>query len=116
MKNPKLALLVGTLDLLILRILGKGSEIHGFGILEWIERSTDSGLMVEEGALYHSLHRMERRGLVQSRWDISEKGRKAKFYRITGKGMNTLEEKEKGWQRYVETVEKISPQEVPEET
>jgi PadR family transcriptional regulator PadR len=99
----------GTLELLILRTLGADSEVHGFAILEWIKKSTEGELIVEDGALYHALHRMERRGLIGSEWGVSEKGRRARYYRITKAGGRVLAEEEDKWSRYVEAVAKISP-------
>lgn len=101
----------GTLELLILRTLGAGSEMHGFAILEWIHQSTDDALIVEDGALYHALHRMERRRWVDSDWGISEKGRRARYYRISREGGRVLAAEEERWSRYVEAVGKIAPRE-----
>jgi transcriptional regulator len=99
------------LELLVLRTLGTGAEMHGFSILEWIEESTGGSLIVEEGALYHALHRMEERGWVGSDWAISEKGRKARYYRITKAGEGVLHKEERRWARYVEAVGRIQPRE-----
>lgn len=101
----------GTLELLVLRILGAGSEMHGFAILEWIRQSTDEELIVEDGALYHALHRMERRRWLESTWGVSEKGRRAKYYRLAAEGERVLAEEESRWRRYVEAVAKIAPHE-----
>jgi transcriptional regulator len=103
--------LPGTLELLVLKTLGAGSELHGFAILEWILKSTDDQLLVEDGALYHALHRMEARGWLTSDWGISEKGRKAKYYRLSAKGTKALAAEERRWTRYVEAVAKITPRE-----
>ncbi len=103
--------LPGTLELLILKTLGAGSEMHGFAILEWILRSTGEQLLVEDGALYHALHRMEARGWLESDWGVSEKGRKAKYYRLSAKGMKALATEERQWARYVEAVARIAPRE-----
>ena len=103
--------LPGTLELLVLKTLGAGSEMHGFAILEWILESTDEELLVEDGALYHALHRMQARGWLKSDWGISEKGRRAKYYRLSTKGIKALAEEELQWTRYVEAVAKISPRE-----
>ena len=101
--------LPGTLELLILKTLGAGSEMHGFAILEWILQSTGEQLLVEDGALYHALHRMEARGWLESDWGISEKGCKAKYYRLSAKGTRALATEERQWARYVEAVAKITP-------
>jgi len=99
----------GTLELLVLRTLAAGAELHGFAILEWIRDSTDEELIVDDGALYHALHRMERRRWLRSTWGISEKGRRARYYRLAPKGEQVLEEEESRWRRYVEAVAKIAP-------
>lgn len=99
----------GTLDLLILRTLGGGAELHGFAILEWISECTEGSLVLEDGALYHALHRLERRGLISSEWGISEKNRRAKYYAITGKGEHRLTAAEERWHSYVDAVTKIVP-------
>ena len=99
----------GTLELLILRTLGAGSEMHGFAILDWIGESTEGDLILEDGALYHALHRMERRGWIVGEWGISEKGRKARYYHITPAGNQVLDAEEDRWGRYVKAVAKIAP-------
>lgn len=108
MPDTPLAPVKGTLELLILRTLREGSALHGFFILDWIRQSTDDALIVEDGALYHALHRMERRGWIGSDWGISEKGRRARYYRITAKGKRVLAAEEKRWSRYVDAVSRIS--------
>lgn len=109
MTHPPLSPVSGTLELLVLRTLGSGSELHGFAILEWIKNSTNGELIVEDGALYHALHRMESRGWVGSEWGVSEKGRKARYYQITKAGRAVLAKEEAQWSRYVEAVSQISP-------
>ena len=102
----------GTLELIVLKTLGAGSELHGFAMLEWIRQSTDDILTVEDGALYHALHRMESRGWLKSAWGVSEKGRRARYYRLSAAGREALEQEEERWARYVEAVAKISPRQV----
>jgi transcriptional regulator len=98
----------GTLELLILKTLGAGGEMHGFAVIDWIRRRTDDELVVEDGALYHALHRMEKRGWLESSWGVSEKGRRARYYALTALGEKALEEEEEGWRRYVEAVARIA--------
>jgi transcriptional regulator len=100
--------LPGTLELLVLRTLGRGSEMHGFEILEWIRKSTDDELLVEDGAIYHALHRMEARGWLASDWGVSDKGRRAKYYHLRAGGRKALAEEERHWSRYVGAVAKLS--------
>lgn len=99
----------GTLDLLVLKTLDTApDELHGFAILEWIRESTNDEIVVEDGALYHALHRMEQRGWVEGKWAVSEKGRRAKYYRLTAKGRREHREAEERWLRYVSAVARIS--------
>jgi transcriptional regulator len=100
----------GTLELLVLRTLAAApSELHGFAILEWIRRSTDDELIVEDGALYHALHRMRERGWLTSDWGVSEKGRRARYYALTTAGRAALRREGERWERYVAAVAKIAP-------
>jgi len=108
MPPTPVSVLKGTLDLLVLRTLGGGEEMHGFEILDWITDSTGGSLAVEEGALYPALHRREKRGWLKGEWGVSEKGRRAKFYRITGKGSRALGEEEAEWARYVDVMSQVS--------
>lgn len=104
----ELGVVQGTLELLILRTLSAGEPMHGFAILEWIRDTTDDVLIVEDGALYPSLRRMEARGWVESDWGISEKGRRARYYRLTRSGRKALAEQEARWERYVDAVAKLA--------
>ena len=109
MTSQPLGVLQGTLELLILKTLSSGAELHGFAILDWIRESTDRDLVVEDGALYHALRRMEERGWVSSSWGVSEKGRRARYYVLTGSGEAALADEEARWRRYVAAVAKIAP-------
>jgi PadR family transcriptional regulator, regulatory protein PadR len=91
-------LLPGTLDLMILHTLRRGS-MHGYAIAEHILASTDSVLRVEEGALYPALHRLELKGFLDAEWGLSENNRRAKFYKLTAKGTRQLEAEHEQWNR-----------------
>src|SRR5260221_11976174 len=91
-------LLQGTLDLLILKALAKGS-MHGYGVAEWIHDSSQDVLRVEEGPLYPALHRLELRGLLASEWGTSDNNRPAKFYALTATGRKRLGEETEYWRR-----------------
>lgn len=106
--NP-LGVLQGTLELLVLKTLSGDRELHGFAILDWIRERTEDDLVVEDGALYHALRRMEERGWLDSSWGVSEKGRRARYYTLTSAGEDALATEEDRWQRYVEAVAKIAP-------
>jgi PadR family transcriptional regulator, regulatory protein PadR len=105
-----LGVVQGTLELLVLRTLAQGEPMHGFAILDWIRDTTDHDLVVEDGALYPALRRMEKRGWLQSAWGISEKGRRARYYTLTPSGARALGEEETRWERYVAAVAKLGAQ------
>jgi transcriptional regulator len=85
-----------TLDMLILKTLDRGS-MHGYGIAEFIEQRSEDVLHVEEGALYPALHRLELRGLLDSKWGLSDNNRRAKFYRLTAAGRKQLQRDSARW-------------------
>jgi PadR family transcriptional regulator PadR len=99
-------LLQGTLEFLVLKTLSWGA-MHGFAIARWIRKTTDDALEIEEGALYPALHRMERKGWVESDWGVTENNRRAKYYQITRLGKDQLRREESSWTRYVSAVSKI---------
>ncbi len=100
-------LLQGTLEFLVLKTLSWGS-MHGFAVGRWIRNATDDALEIEEGALYPALHRMERRGWIESDWGVTENNRRAKYYEITRLGRDQLRREETSWTRYVSAVSKIT--------
>jgi transcriptional regulator len=108
--SPSLGVVQGTLELLVLQTLASAAPLHGFAILDWIRRTTDQELLVEDGALYPALRRMEKRGWLESDWGISEKGRRARYYRLTPLGTKALAEEESRWERYVRAVDKLREQ------
>jgi transcriptional regulator len=99
-------LLQGTLDLLILKSLGTGSN-HGYGIAMRIHELSDDVLKVEEGSLYPALYRMEEQGLIDSEWRASENNRKAKFYKLTRKGRSAAQAELDGWLRLSGAVTRV---------
>ena len=103
MAESDLELIRGTFDLLILKTLAWG-PMHGLGVLRWIESVTEQRLMIEEGALYPALHRLEQRGWVSAEWGYSETNRKAKYYRLTPRGRKQLSTELSRWARYTEAV------------
>lgn len=92
-------LLQGTLDLLVLKALEAGPQ-HGYAVAHWVRERTDGELTVEDGALYTSLHRMERKGWLEPTWGISENNRKARFYELTRAGRQQLSAETEAWSRY----------------
>jgi len=91
-------LLPGTLDLLILKSVSLGPQ-HGYGVLLRIEQITDGALLIEQGALYPALYRLESQGLLQTEWGISDNNRKAKYYSLTTAGRRRLREETDRWNR-----------------
>ena len=101
-----LDLLQGTLDVLVLKTLVFGPR-HGYAVARWIKDTSDGAIQVEDRALYVSLHRLEERGWVESEWGLSEKGKRAKFYRLTAAGRRALRTEAASWEQYVAAVTKV---------
>jgi PadR family transcriptional regulator, regulatory protein PadR len=103
-KEPKPAeLLQGTLDLLVLKAVSLG-KMHGYGILLRIEQISGGSLAIEQGALYPALYRLERQGMLDTEWGISENNRKAKYYILTNRGRMQLKDEEQSWSRLVNAI------------
>src|ERR671912_1655216 len=98
--RSRLDLLRGTLDLMILRTLLPGPS-HGHAIPKHIQRTTEDLLQVETGSLYPALYRLEASGWVASSWELSEKGKRARYYRITAKGRKQLASEHSKWDAFV---------------
>jgi PadR family transcriptional regulator, regulatory protein PadR len=92
-------LLQGTLDLLILRTLLFGST-HGHAIAKHIQRTSEELLQVETGSLYPALHRLEAKGLIAATWELSEKGKRAKYYKLTAAGKKHLTAEQTRWDTF----------------
>ena len=84
--------------MLILKSLMRG-PMHGYGVAEWIQQTSQQVLRVEEGALYPALHRLELRGLLSAKWGASENNRRAKFYQLTAEGKKKLAAESQRWAR-----------------
>jgi len=97
----------GTLTLLILRTLKTRGPLHGYGLLENIHAISNELLQVEEGSLYPALHRMEQDGWIAAKWEITEKGRKAKMYSIAAAGEKQLATEYESWDRLTRGVARI---------
>ncbi len=106
MPRDKKELLQGTLDLLVMRILRSGAR-HGYDIVKRIEVLSEDAIHVGEGSLYPSLHRLERRGYIVAKWDISETGRRAKFYSLTADGKRKVSQEERHWAEFTSAVNLI---------
>ena len=92
------ALLPGTLDVLILKSVSLG-PLHGYAVLARIEQITQGALLVEQGALYPALYRLEHQGLLDTEWGTSENNRRAKYYSLTAAGRKRLREETDSWNR-----------------
>jgi PadR family transcriptional regulator len=99
-------LLQGTLDLLVLKVLGAGPN-HGYGIATRLHQLSDDVLRVEEGSLYPALYRMEEQGLIEAEWRPTENNRTAKFYALTRKGRRTAQAEFESWLRLSGAVTRV---------
>lgn len=104
--KERLELLQGTLDLLILRTLIFGPQ-HGQGIARAIQQTSDEELLVEHGALYPALQRLEDRRWISAKWGVSANNRKARFYSLTAKGRKQLLHETNKWSRLAAAIAKI---------
>ena|SRR5215813_6772280 len=106
MAQSKPNLLQGTLAMLILRTLARG-PLHGYEIVQRIQRSSDDVLKVEEGSLYPALYRMEEQGWIEPEWGASENNRRAKYYKLTRAGRKQLAVETSYWERLSKAVTKV---------
>ena len=100
MPREALGLLQGTVDVLILKTLS-WKPLHGYGVSEFIRSQTNGDLAVEDAALYQALHRLERKGLVESEWGVSDANRRARIYSITPDGRKQLRSEVVELRRYM---------------
>lgn len=105
-KSSSPTLLQGTLDLLILHALQRG-PLHGYAVAQTIHLLSDDVLTVEEGSLYPALYRLELDGAISSTWGLSENNRKAKYYKITGRGKKLVAERQQTWDRLSTAVQRV---------
>ena len=105
-KKQKNEMLLGTLDMLVLRTLITGPA-HGHTIAHVIEHTSDEVLQVEQGSLYPALHRLQDRGWVSSYWGASENNRKAKFYKLTATGRKQLVAETSRWRQLVVAIGRV---------
>ena len=94
---PRVELLQGTLDVLILRTLLTG-QAHGHAVAKQIQRTSEDLLQVETGSLYPALHRLEIKGWIAASWELSDKGKRAKYYRLTPSGRKQLSVEQSKWE------------------
>jgi PadR family transcriptional regulator len=102
----RLTVLKGTLDVLVLRALS-WTPMHGFEIVDWIERAGNGRLDIDDSALYQALYRLEERGLLAADWGVTENNRRARYYSVTPAGRTVLRSETKQWMQYAQTVTTI---------
>jgi transcriptional regulator len=112
-RDERSQLLQGTLDMLILRTLIFG-PVHGRAIARHIQRTTEDVLQVEHGSLYPALHRLERKGLIAGKWEMGDRGRELKYYRLTAVGRKQLLREESKWKRLVSAIGRVMTSSVEE--
>jgi transcriptional regulator len=100
---PRADLLPGTLDVLVLKAVSLG-PLHGYGVLLRIEQMTGGALLVEQGALYPALFRLEQQGMLDTEWGVSDNNRRAKFYRLTAAGRRRLRDDTASWNRLADAM------------
>ena len=106
MANDTKDLLQGTLSILILKTLLAGPA-HGYGIANWIERTTHDILQIQEGSLYPALRRLEDKKWVSSEWGLSDNNRRARYYSITPSGRRQLRAQATVWMRYAMAIHQV---------
>jgi PadR family transcriptional regulator len=104
--DDRLALLQGTLDVLILRTLVLGPQ-HGQGIARAIQETSDDVLLVDHGSLYPALQRLEADGSIKASWGTSENNRRARFYTLTRRGRSQLAKETRQWRRLVQAMGRV---------
>jgi transcriptional regulator len=103
MADARIELPQGTLDLLILKALSLGPQ-HGWAVSDRIRQISQNTLNVQQGSLYPSLHRLERRGWIRAKWGVTANNRRAKYYELTRRGQAQLDTEADAWQRLVAAV------------
>jgi PadR family transcriptional regulator, regulatory protein PadR len=103
---PDRKVVQGTLDLLILRTLQFG-PLHGHGIATHIQRTSEDVLQVEHGSLYPALHRLEKGGCITSKWEVTDRGREMRMYRLTARGRKQLTIEQSRWDELVRAMARV---------
>jgi PadR family transcriptional regulator PadR len=107
MKDPKLDLLQGTLDVMILQTLSTLGSLHGYGIARRIEQVSGDQILLNQGTIYAALVRLQQRGWISAEWGTSENNRKAKYYSITKRGRKQLDADVEYWQRLSDVMGRV---------
>ncbi len=111
MNERKTALLLGSLDLMVLKTLASLGPLHGYGIARRIEQVSEGALYLNQGTIYPALVRLEQRGWIGTEWGVSENKRRARFYSITQKGRKHLADEADNWAFATEVVNRVLEQE-----
>jgi transcriptional regulator len=104
---PKTDSLQGSIDLLVLKILSRRPQLHGYAIMSAIKDWSGDVLRAEEGSLYPALHRMEEAGWIRAEWILKDTGRRARIYELTGAGKKQLAAEESRWQAVTSAVNRV---------
>jgi transcriptional regulator len=107
MGDPKLDLLQGTLDLMVLNTLAALGPLHGYGIARRIEQASDEQVLLNQGTIYAALIRLQQQNWIAAEWGTSENNRKAKYYSITRSGRKQLEKDAAYWQRLSDVMGRV---------
>ena len=103
---PKVDLLQGTLDMLVLKTLSRRA-MNGYSVAKWIQQTTEDALQLEEGTLYPALYRMERKGWITSEWGQSENNRRARYYSLTSAGRKQVQTETRSWADVSTAIDKV---------
>ena len=107
MREPKLDLLQGTLDLMVLQTLEMMGPLHGYGIARRIEQVSGNEVLLNQGTIYASLVRLQLRGWIAAKWGTSDNNRRAKYYELTRAGQKQLDVETEAWRRLTVAVGQI---------
>lgn len=104
--RPQKDALRGSLDLLVLKTLSL-APMHGWGISQRVQQISDGALEVNQGSLYPALQRLEKQGLITSKWDTTANNRRARYYRLTAAGRRSLGEELESWRRFAAALDAV---------
>ena len=104
MTDSRLALLQGTLDLMVLQTLATLGPLHGYGIARRIEQVSGNAVLLNQGTIYAALVRLQQRGWIAAEWGVSDNNRRAKFYSLTRRGRTQLQEDTEYWRRLADVI------------
>ena len=104
---PKTDSLQGSLDLLVLKVLSRRPNLHGYAIMSAVQEISGDVLRVEEGSLYPALHRMEESGWIRAEWITKDTGRRARIYELTATGKKQLAAEESRWQAVTSAINRV---------